>query len=475
LLAQARGTARITAAYRGDSHYLSASATPLTRNVLGVPLYGFSAQVSGAEPSQAGYGIWVAPVMNTNRWNTSDLILPNYHQPTGFVYASDGVNSCSVAANAAANPSCFLNTPAAGTRAITVSYSGDDMWEPATAPPIWHSTSSAGGANTLPPQTQICGFDPKATYAAQTGFVPIEQLASAVPSMGLVPGVTGNQPLTVAVTSPAENSTTSDGMVDVVGTFTGPANTGITVNGIIANTLNGQFVANNVPLDPGANTLNVVATTLPGATASADVSVMHGGTPGPISISIADSVTNIFAPASIGYNYALAPLPSGAAVSSIRIDYGTVADPWVGSGIASAPPAVSYSVPGVYALTLRVVDSQGNTYTAQRTVLVQDLVAKRSMLCDVYGYLKDRLNAQDAIGAASVYQPLIHDQYQNQFIAFDSVMPGVSSQLGTIATGRLAQSYADMTLVRDNADQTRSGFPLRMTQGSDGVWRISEM
>jgi hypothetical protein len=37
------------------------------------------------------------------------------------------------------------------------------------------------------------------------------------------------------------------------------------------------------------------------------------------------------------------------------------------------------------------------------------------------------------------------------------------------------QGYADMTLMRDNADKTRSGFPLRMTQGSDEVWRISEM
>ena len=47
--------------------------------------------------------------------------------------------------------------------------------------------------------------------------------------------------------------------------------------------------------------------------------------------------------------------------------------------------------------------------------------------------------------------------------------------LGVIGNGTIGQGYAEMTLIRDNADQTRSGFPLRMTQGSDGVWRISEM
>lgn len=34
---------------------------------------------------------------------------------------------------------------------------------------------------------------------------------------------------------------------------------------------------------------------------------------------------------------------------------------------------------------------------------------------------------------------------------------------------------AEMTLVRDNADQSRNAFPLRMTRGSDGVWRIAGM
>jgi hypothetical protein len=47
--------------------------------------------------------------------------------------------------------------------------------------------------------------------------------------------------------------------------------------------------------------------------------------------------------------------------------------------------------------------------------------------------------------------------------------------LGTIANGVVAQGYADLTLVRDDSDQTRNGFPLRLGKGPDGVWRIAEM
>lgn len=35
--------------------------------------------------------------------------------------------------------------------------------------------------------------------------------------------------------------------------------------------------------------------------------------------------------------------------------------------------------------------------------------------------------------------------------------------------------HVEMSTARDNGDQTRSGYPSRMTQGAGGEWRISEM
>lgn len=120
---------------------------------------------------------------------------------------------------------------------------------------------------------------------------------------------------------------------------------------------------------------------------------------------------------------------------------------------------------------MRAVDSTGVAYLSQTSVLLQDIVEQRGVLCDTYGYLEDRLTAGDTLGASMIsagkYQSIIGLLWPN--------LPAAASMLGTIADGVIRLGSAELTVVRDNDDQTRDGFPLRMTLGVDGVWRISEM
>lgn len=149
---------------------------------------------------------------------------------------------------------------------------------------------------------------------------------------------------------------------------------------------------------------------------------------------------------------------------------------FTGSSLTGAPSTYAYTSPGIYTATLSAQDTHGNIFTGTTTVAIQDLAAQRGMMCDIYGYLKNRLNAQDATGAASAFQQNVGSNYQSLFTAFGTNMPTVAQGLGVIVSGMLGQGFADFLLVRDNTTaQTRSGFPLRMTQGADGVWRISEM
>lgn len=52
---------------------------------------------------------------------------------------------------------------------------------------------------------------------------------------------------------------------------------------------------------------------------------------------------------------------------------------------------------------------------------------------------------------------------------------GVRPAAGTLVDGPFPGGMADLMLVRDQPDQTRTGYPLRLMQGADGVWRILEM
>jgi len=98
----------------------------------------------------------------------------------------------------------------------------------------------------------------------------------------------------------------------------------------------------------------------------------------------------------------------------------------------------------------------------------------------VFGYLRDRLANQDATNAGYAFHADMRSNYLSLFNQLlgnpaGSNLPALAQQLGVVVNGQLGFNFADMLIVRDNADQTRSGFPLRVTVGADGVWRISEM
>ena len=103
------------------------------------------------------------------------------------------------------------------------------------------------------------------------------------------------------------------------------------------------------------------------------------------------------------------------------------------------------------------------------------MVKQRAMLCDVYGYLKDRLNQADAAGAALAFQPSVRDQYESFFTSVGPNMPSIVPALGVIANGIIDVGYAQLIVVRDEANQTHKGFSLKMTRDADGVWRIGAM
>ncbi|PZQ10473.1 MAG: hypothetical protein DI564_15915 [Rhodanobacter denitrificans] len=463
-------TILLSATYAGDSNYGTVTSATSQQRIA----YGTVAiEIGNVVPqtSHAGQGSFVfftiTPVVRP--WNTSLL-------PIGYVRITDGTNSCSYGTqfDEIAGGGCALSSPIAGTRTIRAYFHGDYNYGSAWSEPVTQSVSSPGGATPLPAGTELCGFDPDADYPPQTGFVPIGQLSGGVPSLGLERSIHGAAPVSVTVTSPVATSTVNGRSVDVVGTFEGPVNTGITVNGVVAATANGRFLAVAVPVEPGANTLDVVATTMTGATATASVSVQASADPALIAIEANDQVGQVgFGPFQAVYHMNLDNLPSSVTVSNVRLDLnGDGIWEHEGATLDGAPNAYTFPHPGLYRARL---DVNHGGFVADRYILVRDRIAQRSMLCDIYGYLRDRLAAQDLIGAADVFHPDRRTEYVALLSALGAQMPTFAQQLGTVVDGQFSGGMADLTLVRDQSDETRTGYPLRLMQGSDGVWRILEM
>src|SRR5712692_6155234 len=95
---------------------------------------------------------------------------------------------------------------------------------------------------------------------------------------------TASSPGDPTATNLSDGATVNGAGIQVSGAFEGPPNTGITVNGIVAQLFGNQFIVNNVPLTPGANTLTVIATTLDGTTTKTLTINSNSAGPGGITV-----------------------------------------------------------------------------------------------------------------------------------------------------------------------------------------------
>ncbi|MGH8041755.1 MAG: hypothetical protein ACREPN_06910, partial [Rudaea sp.] len=124
---------------------------------------------------------------------------------------------------------------------------------------------------------ELCGIDSIFYNGFETTTSNPASTSSpgAILSPGVATSITGGS-LAVTITYPANSATVNGPTTEIAGTFTGPTDTGITVNGVVAYTDGGNFLASAVPLQAGANTINVTATTITGNTASTSIGLTQG-------------------------------------------------------------------------------------------------------------------------------------------------------------------------------------------------------
>ena len=116
---------------------------------------------------------------------------------------------------------------------------------------VSNSRGGNSGASNAEPKTQSTG----------SGLGP--------PLSTVVPPILGVAP-TIAISSPLAGAALA--RVQVQGTFTGPANTGITVLGVAATVIGNQFVSEPQQLAPGSTEITVRAKTLDGLVAAQTLS-----------------------------------------------------------------------------------------------------------------------------------------------------------------------------------------------------------
>jgi len=228
-----------------------------------------------------------------------------------------------------------------------------------------------------PSGSEICGIvgstDNLFADGFESGGATIAVLRT---SRSVTKSVSGTGTPTITIVFPAAGQTLAASGTVVTGTFTGPADTGVVVNGVLAYTAGNAFLVPDVPLSTGANTLQATATTLPGLTAQSSVSITRSGTVAPVALA-STSLTG-FAPFAISFS----PVVAGTVtVSQMKVDFDGDGVDDVTTTNPALPLPHTYATPGLYVARLTVIDStttpNPTTYVAYARVLVQSESGRR--------------------------------------------------------------------------------------------------
>lgn len=274
--------------------------------------------------------------------------------------------------------------------------------------------------------------------------------------------------LTLAVTSPVQGANIADDRVLVTGTFNGPLNTSVTVNGIVACTHGNTFFASDVPLVSGANSLEVTVQMADGLTLSRTLAVSSTGI-APLRMRVDPPCgiaphTTQFSVESTNANYIVEV--------ELDIDNDGIVDHLVpGSAL---PFEYIYMGPRSYQASATVHVSGGAQYVLTHPIYVTDVATADLVLRDAYAGMLRRLTNGALDGALNEVSGGVYEKYRQIFTTLQPNLPSITSQLGTLNTGSIGNDMAEYIVTR-TVNGTQNAYFVYFLKGEDGIWRIDGM
>jgi PKD repeat protein len=274
-------------------------------------------------------------------------------------------------------------------------------------------------------------------------------------------------PVSVTITSPANGSVVDGDVVTVSGTFQGPVNTGVTVNGLAAFMNGNTFIAAGLPLERGKNIITVIAMTPERRSASEEISVTSTG-PQPMRITATPSQG--ISPLQVTFN----PVNRSAKrIVLIRADFN-------GSGnfVPFNPGSVistTYSTPGVYSARFEVVvDDGGGSTIHTASVLVENPARIDETLRVVWKSFSTALASRDIDGAVSLFNAQGQAKYRPVLRALEPHLPAIVTSFSPLEQAALFPHLAEYVVGRPIAGVNRLFF-VYFARDLDGVWRLDSM
>jgi hypothetical protein len=272
----------------------------------------------------------------------------------------------------------------------------------------------------------------------------------------------------LSIDSPGDNAIIDGDSVIVSGTFQGPANTGINVNGTLAGITGDRFMA-QIPLQPGQNLITVTATTADGGSVRATRAVTASGSS---SLAVTAEPPEGIAPVRVVFTLATR---DGTPLKRIEADFdgNGVAD-FVTTSPASVTIANRYRTPGAFLAKFSATDTGNVVHQQAVLVVVHDADQLDATIKAIWAGMTQALTEGDARRAESFLTGVARGKFGPVFEALLPDMDRIVSSWSPLLRSWLIPGLAEYAVVRPQGDH-HAVHLIYFTVGEDGIWRIDEM
>lgn len=275
------------------------------------------------------------------------------------------------------------------------------------------------------------------------------------------------QTLSVKIAAPLNGASFNGDRILVSGSYQGPPNTGISVNGVTAQTSGNSFYANNVPLNAGANTLKVTAIAPDGKSASDSIAVTSTGV-SPLKVSVTPQ--GGIAPLTVRFSVA-----GMNGIQRIEADFDGNGTVDYASTDPNAAIAFTYGAPGIYQARIAVTDSQNKVHARTVAVVVNDLAQMEQVFQSIWSGMNGALAAKDKAKALQFLTQQARAKYGPVFDLLLPKMPQIVASISPLQRSRISDGYAEYAVKRPGAGGKVYLYLVYFLRDQDGVWRLDEM
>lgn len=143
--------------------------------------------------------------------------------------------------------------------------------------------------------------------------------------------------------------------------------------------------------------------------------------------------------------------------------------------VSAAQVAASFTNPGIYLVTVKVMDQFGNNYTDTNIVnVLNDSVMN---ICnDIWNRVKTALSVSDSETALNNISASSHDMYEYNFNLMQAYLPTISSEMEIGAGDNLVVLDIGDNLARFELRKSEGGvedaYYIEFVKDYDGVWKL---